>query len=127
MSASTARIAAVIRKEFAEFRRNRLSVTTACVLPVVFLVGPTVSILDLKASALSTTLEERVEYSLFFPLLVPVFVPSIMSAYSVVGEREQGTLEPVLTTPVRRAEPAACWRSTAPPAWRWPGCSTASA
>jgi ABC-2 type transport system permease protein len=27
-----------------------------------------------------------------------------MSAYSVVGEREQGTLEPVLTTPVSRAE-----------------------
>jgi len=27
-----------------------------------------------------------------------------MSAYSVVGEREQGTLEPVLTTPVRSAE-----------------------
>jgi ABC-2 type transport system permease protein len=27
-----------------------------------------------------------------------------MSAYSVVGEREQGTLEPVLTTPVGRAE-----------------------
>ena len=27
-----------------------------------------------------------------------------MSAYSVVGEREQGTLEPVLTTPISRAE-----------------------
>jgi ABC-type Na+ efflux pump permease subunit len=27
-----------------------------------------------------------------------------VSAYSVVGEREQGTLEPVLTTPVRREE-----------------------
>lgn len=27
-----------------------------------------------------------------------------MSAYAVVGEREQGTLEPVLTTPVGRAE-----------------------
>jgi len=29
---------------------------------------------------------------------------AMMSAYSVVGEREQGTLEPVLTTPVSRAE-----------------------
>jgi len=27
-----------------------------------------------------------------------------MAAYTVVGEREQGTLEPVLTTPVRREE-----------------------
>jgi ABC-type transport system involved in multi-copper enzyme maturation permease subunit len=104
VSASIARVGAVIHKELAEFRRNRLIATTAAVLPVVFLIGPTASILDIKAGALSATLDTRVEYSLFLPLLVPVFVPSIMSAYSVVGEREQGTLEPVLTTPIRRAE-----------------------
>jgi ABC-type transport system involved in multi-copper enzyme maturation permease subunit len=104
MSASTARIGAVIRKELAEFRRNRLIVVTAAVLPVVFVILPTVSILNIKAGRLSATLDTRVHYSLFLPLLVPVFVPSIMSAYSVVGEREQGTLEPVLTTPVGRAE-----------------------
>jgi ABC-2 type transport system permease protein len=104
VSASTARVGAVIRKELAEFRRNRLIVATAAVLPVVFLVGPTASILSIKASALSTVLDKRVDYALFLPLLVPVLVPAIMSAYSVVGEREQGTLEPVLTTPVRRAE-----------------------
>jgi hypothetical protein len=104
VSASIARVGAVVGKELAEFRRNRLIVTTATVLPVVFLIGPTVSILNIKAGAPSTTLDTRVDYSLFLPLLVSVFVPSIMSAYSVVGEREQGTLEPVLTTPIRRAE-----------------------
>jgi ABC-2 type transport system permease protein len=31
-------------------------------------------------------------------------MPSTVSAYSVAGEREQGTLEPVLTTPIRREE-----------------------
>ena len=31
-------------------------------------------------------------------------VPAVLSAYSVVGEREQGTLEPVLITPIRREE-----------------------
>ncbi len=104
MSASTARVGAVIRKELAEFRRNRLIVVTAAVLPLVFLVSPTVSILDIKAQALSTLLGRRVETSLFLPLLIPVFAPAIMSGYSVVGEREQGTLEPALTTPVSRAE-----------------------
>jgi ABC-type transport system involved in multi-copper enzyme maturation permease subunit len=104
MSASTARVGAVIRKELAELRRNRLIVITAAVLPLVFLVSPTVSILDIKAQALSAVLERRVEAGLFIPLLVPVLVPAIMSAYAVVGEREQGTLEPVLTTPVSRAE-----------------------
>ncbi|MHB1975001.1 MAG: ABC transporter permease subunit, partial [Acidimicrobiales bacterium] len=31
-------------------------------------------------------------------------IPSVLSAYSVVGEREQGTLEPVLTTPIHSEE-----------------------
>jgi ABC-2 type transport system permease protein len=37
-------------------------------------------------------------------LLIPAVVPSTLSSYSVVGEREQGTLEPILTTPIRREE-----------------------
>ena len=98
------RIAAVLRKEFAEFRRNRSIVTTASVLPLVFLISPTVSLLSVKVTASSATLDKRVDAALFLPLLVPVFVPAMLAAFSVVGEREQGTLEPVLTTPVRRAE-----------------------
>jgi ABC-type Na+ efflux pump permease subunit len=37
-------------------------------------------------------------------LIIPAIAPSALSAYSVVGEREQGTLEPVLITPIRREE-----------------------
>lgn len=104
MSASTTRIGAVIRKELAEYRRNRFIVVTAAVLPLIFLISPTASILAVKTSVAGAALDKRIDYSLFFPLLIPVFVPSIMSAFSIVGEREQGTLEPVLTTPVTRVE-----------------------
>jgi len=104
MSASGSRVVAVMGKELAEFRRNRLIVASTAFLPVMFLASPTVSILLIKASAPSTVLDQRVEASLFIPLLIPVLVPALLSAYSVVGEREQGTLEPVLTTPVSRAE-----------------------
>jgi ABC-2 type transport system permease protein len=37
-------------------------------------------------------------------LLIPVLVPSAVASYSVVGEREHGTLEPLLTTPITREE-----------------------
>jgi ABC-type transport system involved in multi-copper enzyme maturation permease subunit len=104
MSTSATRIGAVIRKELTEFQRNRFIVVTASIIPVVFLVSPTAQILALKATAVSTVLERRVETGLFLPLLIPVLVPSILAAYAVVGEREQGTLEPVLTTPVSRVE-----------------------
>ena len=30
--------------------------------------------------------------------------PTVVAAYSVVGKHQQGTLDPVLTTPVRREE-----------------------
>jgi ABC-type Na+ efflux pump permease subunit len=36
--------------------------------------------------------------------VIPAFVPPTLAAYSVVGEREQGTLEPLLITPIRRKE-----------------------
>ena len=104
MSTSATRIGAVMRKELAEFRRNRFILTTTAIFPIVFLISPTAQILSIKATALSTVLTRRVEAGLFLPLLIPVLVPSILAAYSVVGEREQGTLEPVLTTPVSRVE-----------------------
>jgi ABC-2 type transport system permease protein len=104
MSPALARTGAVAGKELAEFRRNRLIVITAAMLPVLFLIGPTATILSIKAPGLSTALNKRVDYALFMPLMVSVLVPAVMSAYAVVGEREQGTLEPVLTTPVSRAE-----------------------
>ena len=104
MSMSATRIGAVIRKELSEFRRNRFILVTATILPIVFLISPTVTILAIKASTASTVLDRRVDTSLFLPLLIPVFVPALLSAYAVVGEREQGTLEPVLTTPVSAVE-----------------------
>jgi ABC-type Na+ efflux pump permease subunit len=35
---------------------------------------------------------------------IPAIAPALIAAASVVGERQQGTLEPVLTTPIRREE-----------------------
>jgi ABC-type Na+ efflux pump permease subunit len=101
---SVSRVSAVVRKELAEFRRNRFIIVTTAIVPIVFLISPTAQILAIKATASSAVLTRRVETSLFFPLLIPIVVPAILSAFSVVGEREQGTLEPVLTTPVSTVE-----------------------
>ena len=59
MTASPVRVSAVIRKKLTEFRRNRLIVGSAVMLPVTLLIGPTAEILSLKASALSTTWNNR--------------------------------------------------------------------
>jgi ABC-type Na+ efflux pump permease subunit len=104
MSISAARIGAVVRKELTEFRRSPLIVGTMAVLPVIFLVVPTVTILSQSASEGRAALQKVVGFALLYLLLIPAVLPSTVAAYSVVGERDQGTLEPLLTTPIRREE-----------------------
>jgi ABC-2 type transport system permease protein len=99
-----ARIRAVVRKELRDYRRNRFVVATMFVMPLIFLAAPMVDIFLIKATASSAALNKRLGLSLLYMLLIPVLVPATLAAYSVVGEREQGTLEPLLTTPIRGEE-----------------------
>jgi len=98
------RIWAVVRKELRDYRRRRSIVVTMSILPCIFLLNPVLTIFLTSASAASSALDNAISISLIFFLIIPVIMPSTLAAYSVVGEREQGTLEPVLTTPIRRQE-----------------------
>jgi ABC-2 type transport system permease protein len=101
MSFSLLRVGAVVRKELREFRRNRFIVGTMVFVPLIFLIVP---IADLFRHAAPALVRAQVGTSLLVLLVAPVVMPAAIAAYAVVGEREQGTLEPVLTTPVRREE-----------------------
>jgi ABC-type Na+ efflux pump permease subunit len=98
------RIRAVVRKELRDFRRKRSIVVTMSVFPVLFLVEPIVAVFLSPPSASGASLDHYVILPLLYMLLIPVVMPATLAAYSVVGEREQGTLEPLLTTPLRRQE-----------------------
>jgi ABC-2 type transport system permease protein len=37
-------------------------------------------------------------------LLLPIFIPSVLASYAIVGEKRERTLEPVLATPIRTWE-----------------------
>ena len=104
MNLSWIRVRAVIGKELRDLRRNRFTVVTMAVTPLVFIILPSIQIFAVQARIPSARLDVRIGLSLLYLLIIPAFVPSAVAAYSVVGEREQGTLEPVLTTPVRPQE-----------------------
>jgi ABC-2 type transport system permease protein len=104
MSFSWTRVGAILQKELRDYRRNRFVVLTMAVLPLIFIVAPIVQLFSINASVASARLDTRIGVSLLYMLIVPAIIPSILAAYSVVGEREQGTLEPVLTTPIHREE-----------------------
>jgi ABC-2 type transport system permease protein len=77
---------------------------TMAMLPLVFIVVPTIEILTIKVTVSSSKLDTRIGLALLYMLLIPALLPSALASYSVVGEREQGTLEPVLITPIRSTE-----------------------
>jgi ABC-type transport system involved in multi-copper enzyme maturation permease subunit len=101
MSINSRRVRAIVGKELRDFRRNRNLTAGMAIVPVLFCVQPFVAVLTLDPAA-STPLGH--EHVLLYLLGIPALVPSFVAAYSVVGERQQGTLEPVLTTPIRGEE-----------------------
>jgi len=101
MSLSRRRIQAILRKELREYRRNGAIVSTMAVIPLIFVIFPLIEVLALPASSASALLSGD---PLAILLGIPALVPAVVAAYSVVGERQQGTLEPVLTTPIPRGE-----------------------
>jgi ABC-type Na+ efflux pump permease subunit len=101
MTISVRRVRAIFVKELREYRRNNSIVAAMSVIPLVFLIQPLVVVFKLPRSAAGGLAREDV---LLYLLAIPALVPAMVAAYSVVGERQQGTLEPVLTTPIRREE-----------------------
>ena len=98
---SRRRVRAIFHKELREYRHNGNIIYAMVILPVVFLIQPLIQIFTLPSSA-SVTLHH--EHSLVYMLAIPALVPAALASYAVVGERLQGTLEPVLATPIRREE-----------------------
>jgi ABC-type transport system involved in multi-copper enzyme maturation permease subunit len=92
------RVRGIMGKELREFRRNRSLIIGMSIVPLIFSVQPLVQVFTLDPAAAAPLRRD------LYMLGIPALVPSFVAAYSIVGEREQGTLEPVLTTPIRREE-----------------------
>jgi ABC-type Na+ efflux pump permease subunit len=98
---STRRVRAIVRRELREYRRNRSVVVAIAIFPLIFLIQPLFVVFlahDVSPASLSQM------HLLLYMLAIPALTPPMLAGYAVAGERQQGTLEPVLTTPIRREE-----------------------
>lgn len=95
------RVWAIARKELRDYRRNRSVVVAMAIFPLVFLAQPLISIFAAPGGASQVI---RHSHELLYLLGIPILVPATLAAYAVSGERQQGSLEPVLTTPITREE-----------------------
>lgn len=98
---SWTRIRAIFQKELREYQRSRAIVATMALIPIIFILQPLIQIFNLPADSAATLLHKA---PLLYMLGIPALVPAVIAAASVVAERQQGTLEPILTTPITRDE-----------------------
>lgn len=126
MSLRRRRIQAVIEKEWAEIARNRGIIWMMAIMPAILVLvilgtnygilraggsGQDLSKMDVsipkllahlpQAQAITITMNEQF---FFYLLLIPITLPVYIAAYSIIGEKETRTLEPLLATPVSTGE-----------------------
>jgi ABC-2 type transport system permease protein len=115
----------VMKKDLDELLRNRYIVSSMATLPLLFsVIIPLLYLLTMPTNvsrsdvaSLSHAIEGfasltprqamisfLVQSNLPFYLLMPGIMPTLIAAYSIAGEKKNGTLEPLLATPVRTSD-----------------------
>lgn len=113
----------VLDKEWLELRLQRALLLATLFLPPVITalaIAGFVVIGKVSASDIGTATQLPPEFASLAPqeigqaivgrqfstlfLLVPIFIPSVLASYAIVGEKRERTLEPLLATPIRTWE-----------------------
>ena len=115
----------VLRREWAETIRNRLLMSTILLPPILLTVAPLALAGALGERALPADLARQVvsqrpewagftaselagafavQQFLAFFLLMPAYIPLSIATFSIIGEKQARSLEPVLAAPIRTVE-----------------------
>jgi ABC-2 type transport system permease protein len=115
-----AKIHAIVEKEIADARKNKMIVISMALVPILLvaltlgtafwmlnvdgemdqndmsIIPPELRDMDPKYAFLTLMNDQYLFYFLIIPMMMPVYI----AAYSIVGEKETKSLEPLLATPV---------------------------
>ena len=90
MSFSWSRVRALFVKELRDYRHNRFVIGTMTVMPLLFILLPLIQVFHTYAHVHTSNLNLHVGASMLYLLVIPAFMPSTLSAYSVVAEPRAG-------------------------------------
>ncbi|MDQ2996698.1 MAG: ABC transporter permease subunit [Chloroflexota bacterium] len=118
----------VLQKEWREFKQQRTLIISIIVLPLLLTLIPLIALFAIGMDTSANTPDKFTRelmtrnpvlagmseaeaaqsvmgqaFSSMF-LLMPMILPSIIAAYSIVGEKTNRTLEPLLATPIKTWE-----------------------
>ena len=96
------RIRVLVRKEWEEVFRIRLVIFSVLFMPLLLAGFATYLVWQVHAlpQEAAGTRAALLNTALMYFLILPVMIPVTIAVYSIVGEKEQGTLEPLLATPL---------------------------
>ncbi len=98
-------VRAIVGKELREYSQNRMILITAILLPLTLMVLPMANLALMDPQRLELqAIEFAVGQAVFCFFLTPIILPAAMAAFTVIGERDQGTIEPLLTLPVEEKQ-----------------------
>ena len=119
------KIKTIIDKEWSEVFKNPMVLMTVLMLPVFFTVIPLVILYTMGAGGSSSAVTDMppqfaqacgdltgsdcgmvfvINQFMMMFMMLPLAIPAIISAYSIVGEKTTRCLEPLLATPITTTE-----------------------
>jgi ABC-2 type transport system permease protein len=118
----------IIRKEWAEVFKNKMVIFTVAFLPLIMTALPLIILFSTRDAGMGDSLNSEVtssvtgamcpnnlsgaecfqvylvsQFMMMF-MLIPLAIPITIAAYSIVGEKNSRSLEPLLATPISTME-----------------------
>jgi len=98
------RLSAILLKEWRESLRNKMVLFGVVFLPLFFVALSVYFVVEGGRAADPIDQIVLFNASLIYFMLLPVIIPLAIAVYSIVGEKEGATLEPLLATPISDLE-----------------------
>ncbi len=89
----------IARKELKVISRKKSIIFYTVGLPLLIAIAFSIVIKDQIASGIPTTISVGAESIIYIFVVLATVLPSTIAAYSIVGEKVEKTLEPLLATP----------------------------
>ncbi len=108
MNMDTQNVRSVAAKDFETVRRKRSIMISILVLPllgsIAFSLYVANQVQQWPQTGVPTTLAVGFEWVMYFFIIIASVLPSSLAAYSIVGEKVEKSLEPLLATPMTDGE-----------------------
>jgi len=118
------KVKVIIRKEWSEIFRNKYVLLSITLLPMLLVAIPLVflymtgnpstpidGVEDIASAPAFAGMDPRaamqiliIQQFMFYFLMMPLLIPTYIASYSIIGEKQQRTLEPLLATPMTVTE-----------------------